>query len=200
MTEAATSVEFWFDPGCPHTWRTSRWLTDLEARGRVDVQWRLMSLTILNEGQDKPAEYWERRRQAQLALRALAAAQETAGSAAVASLYGALGRHRFEQDQAYSAEVVQKAVTETGLPEDVAAAVDDEKWDAPIRESHDDVQKRVGTATGSPVVALDGGRGYFGPVVVPTPTGDEADRLLDAVRLLSSVPSFSELKTSRQPA
>jgi 2-hydroxychromene-2-carboxylate isomerase len=200
MTGGAASAEFWFDPGCPHTWRTSRWLLDVASRGRVEVQWRLMNLTILNEGQDKPDEYWERRRQAQLALRALAAAQEAGGSAAVAKLYDALGRRRHEQGQGYSSEVVQEAVAEAGLTADVAAAADDEKWDEPIRKSHDEAQTRVGTATGSPVVALDGGRGYFGPVMVPTATGDEADRLFDAMRLLSSVPSFSELKTARAPS
>jgi membrane-associated PAP2 superfamily phosphatase len=28
----ATSVEFWFDPGCRFTWRTSRWLVDVAHR------------------------------------------------------------------------------------------------------------------------------------------------------------------------
>ena len=65
------TVEFWFDPGCPHTWRTSRWLSDVVGRRGVDVHWRLMSLTVLNEGRERPAEYWERRRQADRALRVL---------------------------------------------------------------------------------------------------------------------------------
>lgn len=195
-----TSAEFWFDPGCPHTWRTSRWLAEVASRGRVEVQWRLMSLTVLNEGQDKPAEYWERRRQAGLALRALAAAQADGGSTAVGTLYEALGRRRHDEGRAYSAEVVKAAVAEVGLPAEVAAAVDDDKWDARIRESHDEAQERVGTDSGSPIVAFDGGRAYFGPVVAPIPTGDEADRLFDALRLLSSVPSFSELKRARAPA
>ena len=124
MAEGATAAEFWFDPGCPHTWRTSRWLADVASRGHADVQWRLMSLTVLNEGQDKPADYWERRRQADLALRVLAAAQASGGTAAVGALYAALGRRRHDEGRAYSAEVVQEAVAEVGLPADVAAAVD----------------------------------------------------------------------------
>jgi 2-hydroxychromene-2-carboxylate isomerase len=199
LTEAATPVEFWFDPGCAYTWRTSRWLADLAGRGRAEVQWRLMSLTLLNEGQDKPEEYWERRRQAQLALRALAAAQEVGGSVAVGRLYSALGGRRHGEGRAYTAEVVREAVAEAGLPPDVVAAVDDETWDARIRESHQEAQERVGTPTGSPVVAVDGGRGFFGPVVVPPPLGDAGDRLFGALRLLSSVPEFSELKSARAP-
>jgi len=36
-------------------------------------------------------------------------------------------------------------------------------------------------------------------VVVPIPQGDHADRLLEALRLLSTVPQFSELKRVRNP-
>jgi hypothetical protein len=36
-------------------------------------------------------------------------------------------------------------------------------------------------------------------VVVPAPTGDDADRLFDALLLLSAVSEFSEIKTSRSP-
>lgn len=85
------------------------------------------------------------------------------------------------------------------MPAELAAAADEEKWDAAVRTSHDEAQQRVGTEAGSPIIALDGGRAYFGPVVVPPPTGDRADRLFDALRLLSSVPAFSELKRARAP-
>jgi hypothetical protein len=44
-----------------------------------------------------------------------------------------------------------------------------------------------------------GDKACSGPVVVPIPTGDEAMRLFEAVRLLAEVPSFSKLKTSRNP-
>lgn len=32
------AVEFWFDPGCPFTWRTSRWLLDVATRRGLDVR------------------------------------------------------------------------------------------------------------------------------------------------------------------
>jgi hypothetical protein len=49
-------------------------------------------------------------------------------------------------------------------------------------------------------VALGDGPGFFGPIVTEAPTGEAADRLYDAVRLLSSVAEFSELKRARRPA
>jgi hypothetical protein len=127
----------------------------------------------------------------------LAAANEAGGTEAVARLYGSLGSRRHEQGQEYDDELLRACVTEAGLPAEVAAAAHEEKWDGVIRASHDEAQRRVGTESGSPVIALDGGRGYFGPVVVPSPSGAEADRLFEALRLLASVPAFSELKTGR---
>jgi hypothetical protein len=49
------------------------------------------------------------------------------------------------------------------------------------------------------VTAIGDGPGFFGPVLVPIPEGEDADRLFEAMRLLSEVPQFSELKRSRKP-
>jgi 2-hydroxychromene-2-carboxylate isomerase len=197
MTTAQTTVDFWFDPCCPFTWRTSRWLTDVAERAELPVHWRLMSLAVLNEGQEVPEQHQEVRRQAWRALRVLAAAQQAGGPEAVGRLYTALGRRQHEQGQAYDDDVLGEAVAEAGLAAHLAKAADDESWDATIRASHEEGQRRVGTALGSPILALDGARGYFGPIVVPPPHGAEADRLFEAIRLLSSIAGFSELKTAR---
>jgi 2-hydroxychromene-2-carboxylate isomerase len=194
-----TVVDFWFDPGCPFTWRTSRWLVDVASRRAIDLRWHLMSLSVLNEGQDKPPGYWERRHDADRALRVLAASEKSGGVEAVGALYSVLGNDKHEQDQTFDDRTLLAAVQGVGLPPEVAAAADDGQWDAVIRASHDVAQRSVGTDAGSPVVALDGGRGFFGPVVVPAPMGDDADRLFDALLLLSSVSEFSEIKTSRSP-
>src|SRR5437762_2407587 len=71
--------------------------------------------------------------------------------------------------------------------------------DPAVRASHDEGQARVGTESGSPVTAIDDHPGFFGPVVVPVPEPDTADRLFEALRLLSGVPQFSELKRARNP-
>jgi hypothetical protein len=73
----------------------------------------------------------------------------------------------------------------------------DTSHDAAIRASHEEGQQRAGTESGSPVTAYDGGPGYFGPVVAPTPTGQAARDLLTALVALSRVGEFSELKRAR---
>ena len=52
-----TPVDFFFDPTCPYTWRTSRWIAGVAEAGAASVTWRLMSLAVLNEGKELPAEF-----------------------------------------------------------------------------------------------------------------------------------------------
>jgi 2-hydroxychromene-2-carboxylate isomerase len=193
----SVAVEFWFDPTCPFTWRTSRWARELERAGAVTVEWKVMSLGILNEGREIPEQYREGMVRGARFLRALVAAGERGGSDAVGRLYDALGTRLHEKGEGLADDVLIRSVEEVGLDGAVADAAEDEKRDAAVRASHDEAQRRVGTETGSPVTAYDGGPAFFGPVVVPAPAGEDATTLLTAMTSLSKVSAFSELKRSR---
>jgi predicted DsbA family dithiol-disulfide isomerase len=193
-------VEMWFDPTCPFTWRTSRWLRELERAGAVSVEWKLMSLGILNEGRDVPERHREGFVRGARFLRALVAAGERGGPEAVGRLYDALGSRLHEQDEGLADDVLIRSVEEVGLDGAVADAAEDEALDRAVRASHDEAQRRVGTETGSPVTAYDAGPAFFGPVVNPVPTGEEAVTLLTAMSSLSKVSAFSEVKRSRNPS
>jgi hypothetical protein len=151
---------------------------------------------------DKP-DVPERRRQAWDralgALRVLAAAEESAGQGGVDRLYTALGQRVHDVDDEFTPEVIAASLADAKLPAELAGAFGDAGYDAKLRESLAASQARVGAESGSPVTALDEGPGFFGPVVVPVPRGEDGDRLFEALRLLSSVPQFSELKRSRNP-
>jgi 2-hydroxychromene-2-carboxylate isomerase len=193
------AVEFWFDPSCPFTWRTSRWARDLEQAGLATVEWKVMSLGILNEGKEIPEQYREGMVRGARFLRALTAAAEQGGPDAVGRLYDALGTRLHDRDEGLADDVLLRSVEEVGLPGSVADAADDEGRDAAVRASHEEGQRRVGTESGSPITAYDGGPAFFGPVVVPAPAGDEAETLLTAMASLSKVSAFSEIKRSRNP-
>ncbi|MFL6128755.1 MAG: DsbA family protein [Mycobacteriales bacterium] len=191
------TVTIWFDPSCPFTWRTGRWLRSVAAARGEHVRWRLMSLAVLNAGRDVPAQYQEPMRQAQLASRVLAATEAQHGSEGLDAAYTALGRRVHERGHPLDRGTVEAALGEAGLPGALLAAYDDEQQDATVRASHQESQQRVGEEAGSPVVAVGDGPGFFGPILSDVPSGEAADRLYDAVRLLSAVPGFSELKRSR---
>jgi 2-hydroxychromene-2-carboxylate isomerase len=191
------TVTFWFDPSCPFTWRTARWLRATAAARGEAVRWRLMSLGVLNAGKDVPEQYREPMRQAQLVLRVLAATEAQHGSHGLDAVYTALGTRVHEQEQPLDRATVEAALGEAGLPGALLAAYDDEEQDAAVRASHDEAQRRVGQEAGSPVVAVGAGPGFFGPIVTTVPTGPAADRLYEALRLVSEVDGFSELKRAR---
>jgi len=193
------AITFYFDPMCPFTWRTSRWVKDVAGRAGEPITWKFLSLAVLNEGKDIPEQYRSSHAFGRKAHRVLAAVDQKYGQDAVDRLYSALGRRLHYEGAGHDAETLAAAIGEAELAPDVVEAAEDGSLDAVVRASHDEAQDRVGTETGSPVTALDDGPGFFGPVVVPVPEGADADRLFEALRLLSAVPQFSELKRERNP-
>jgi hypothetical protein len=46
---AAADLDFFWDPVCPWAWITSRWVVDVQEQRSYGVDWRFISLWILNE-------------------------------------------------------------------------------------------------------------------------------------------------------
>jgi 2-hydroxychromene-2-carboxylate isomerase len=193
MTEPRT-VDFWFDPVCPYTWLTSRWLVEVGRVRPVAVRWRVMSLAVLNEHRDDDPEgdwgdyLWA-------SVRVCAAAEQRHGPQALGALFTAMGT-RFHLHGDWGNLV--GAVTDAGLAPELAEAAWSTAYDGVVRASHAEAVALVGPDVGTPVLAVTGadGRrtGFFGPVVSPAPTGAAAGRLWDGYLLLAGVPGFHELK------
>jgi 2-hydroxychromene-2-carboxylate isomerase len=192
-------VTFWFDPSCPFTWRTSRWLLAVtQARG-LTIDWRLMSLAILNADKPVPDRFRVKQEGGRRAARLLVAVDEKYDTEAVERLYTEIGTRVHDDGRDLDDRVMNEALEDAGLPGHLITAIDDDQMDEFLVESHYEGQDRAGTELGSPILAIGDGPGFFGPVVVPIPEGESAEKLFDAVRLLSAVPEFSELKTARNP-
>lgn len=193
----AHDVTFFFDPTCPFTWRTSRWLRGVtQPRGHT-IDWRLMSLKMLNEGKDLPEQWRDSLARSIRAVRVLHATLDRHGGDALDRLYTEFGTRLHYEHADLDDALIATALQAAGLPGELAGAADDEGLDEAIRTSHEEGQARVGQESGSPILAIGDGPGFFGPVVVPPPEGEAAEKLYDAVRLLSAVPEFSELKRAR---
>ena len=50
-------IEFFWDPVCPFAWITSRWITKVAAQTGYTVDWRLISLRLLNKHKDYATEF-----------------------------------------------------------------------------------------------------------------------------------------------
>jgi 2-hydroxychromene-2-carboxylate isomerase len=200
MTDAdpAGNVDFWFDPGCPFTWATSTWVREAASVRGAAVNWRVMSLAVLNEDKPIPERYREAMASSWRPVRVLAAAAAS-GPDAVGRLYEAIGRRVHVDGRRVDDQLLVEALEEAGLPRQLLDAADDPGVDALVRESHQRGQDEVGTESGSPITSFGGGPAFFGPVVAPAPTGGAALDLWDAMVAIGRVPELSELKRARQP-
>ncbi|MGF6831902.1 2-hydroxychromene-2-carboxylate isomerase [Paenarthrobacter sp. TE4293] len=194
--ETVNKADFWFDPVCPFAWITSRWIGEVEAVRGIRTEWHVMSLSVLNEGRDLPADYRAMMDDSWGPVRVIIAAQELHGSSYVKPLYDAMGEQIHHEGNKDRSSVIQKALAEVGLPAELARFAHSDEYDAALRSSHEAGISLVGQDVGTPVVAVNG-TAFFGPVLTRIPRGEEAGKMWDATVTLAGYPHFFELKRSR---
>ncbi|HYN93164.1 MAG TPA: DsbA family protein [Pilimelia sp.] len=189
---------FYFDPSCPWTWRTSRWLVAAASQRNVTVRWRPFSIGILNEGRELPAKYAKPMAAAARALRLVAALAEAGRDEDAGRFYAELGARTHDAGAELTDAAVGEAAEAAGVA-DAAGALDDAGWDAAVRRSHDTAFGSAGPDVGSPVLALDGAaRALHGPIIAEVPPAQEAAALWDAVVPLLRSETFFEVKRGRR--
>ena len=189
-------VSMWFDPACPWAWMTSRWLMEVEKVRDIEVTWRVMSLSVLNEKRDLPNDYRKFLDASWGPVRVLIAAQEQYGDKVLKPLYDAMGTRIHHQRMRNRDTIIAESLAEVGLPAELAKAGNQKKYDRALRRSHREGIDLVGTDVGTPVIAF-GDIAFFGPVVTPAPKGEAAGRLWDGCVLVAGTPGFYEIKRTR---
>ncbi len=204
-------VEFFFDPVCPFCWVTSRWMCNVAEQRSVSVEWRPLSLRLLNESigyDDRPPGYPEAHQRGLEMLRVVDAARGKHGNEPIGDLYTAMGEEVWHQPAPEEA-TFEAVLAETGRERDLAAvlarvglepeladAAHDVGRDEDLRAETQRAVDRAGGEVGTPILSFSppDGPAFFGPVIDTPPDGEDALRLWDATTTLAQWPSFAELK------
>jgi hypothetical protein len=209
---ADADLHLYFDPVCPFCWLTSKWVRMVSARRQYRVDWRFISLRLVNAHVDYavhfPPEYEAGHTAGLRLLRVAARTRAEHGSEAVGRLYEVLGTRIFDAEfvpdtaQDHGARgtrpFVAPVLAAAGLPVELADALDDPTWDAVVQAETDEALALTGKDVGTPILhfAPPDGAAFFGPVISRLPGEDEAEELWEHVVALARFPGFAELKRS----
>ena len=215
MASSNADIEFFFDPVCPFAWITSRWIEKVVAQSDYSVEWRFISLRLINKAKDYATEFpkgYEHGHTAGLRmLRTAAAVRDELGYEPLGALYTAYGDSYFgvEKSQGEAArtslgsiEAITACLETADLDTKYAAAADDTSWDQLLDDETELALSRTGRDVGTPIITFQppDGLSFFGPVISRVPADEDALPLWDAVTTLARFPGFAEMKRSMREA
>ncbi len=199
-------VEFFWDPVCPWAWLTSRWVAEVAMQRSLRVDWRFISLRILNKDKDYgtqfPDGYPAAHGTGLKLLRVSAAIREAEGRDRMGALYTQFGgdihvrERRAEMIDGFQAGF-PGYLRSVGIEEKYVHEANNEAWDTLLEAETNTALERTGKDVGTPIISFTRNgetTSFFGPVISRVPRGAEALRLWDAVWEVATFPGLAELK------
>jgi len=189
-------------------------VVDVQEQRSYTVDWRFISLWILNEENTQEWYTPEYRAGHYLGHRALRIADEIRATLghddpdAVGRWYTALGEavhrdQRRDEARADNRAFLAAVLADAGFEASLIEHGDDESHDAYIRSETELALSRTGPDVGTPILTFRPGSdregSFFGPVISKAPKGTEASELWDAVEKLATS-GVAELKRSNRAA
>lgn len=195
------NIEFYFDPSCPFSWITSRWIHVASGERDINVSWKPFSLALKNEELESgDSPHRKSHVGAHRLLRVMLAAHEQ-HDASLANLYTVAGLKRHVLGEEVNDEFINAVLDDQNLSGELIAAADDDRYDTKLQSLIDDAVSIGGKDIGVPFIVFENEsgakQGFFGPVLQTLPGKEESLDLWDGLAKLATNSSFYELKRSR---
>ncbi len=179
---------------------TARWVVDEVAPVRdLTVEWEPISLLLKNRPTPGTDQFVSSVRTHNL-LRVMESVRRDYGNEGVFRSYWSFATVIHHDRRLFDFDV-GGVLAGCGLDPAHAEAFDDDAWDTEIRQRMDVGLGLVGQDVGTPIIAMEDGRGgrvgIFGPVITSVPPREQSLRLWDIVVEATRTPSFWELKRTR---
>lgn len=184
-------------------------MVDVQQQRSYEVDWRFISLWILNEeqqGEWYTPEYRAGHYLGHKGLRIANAIRLQEDGEAVGAWYTALGEalhlnNRRDEARADNESFLEAVLDDAGFSAAYLSDADDESHDEYIRAETELALSRTGKDVGAPILTFRPGSdregSFFGPVISKAPKGEEAKDLWDAVEKLATS-GVAELKRSNR--
>jgi 2-hydroxychromene-2-carboxylate isomerase len=207
MSQDPIKLEFFFDPICPWAYLTSRWILEVRKELPLEIQWRFISLAIVNRDKynNDPhltQHHKELHEKSLGLLRAAAFVRNKNGNLAVENYYSAVGHliHVDKQPNPLTPELYKLIDDSSLLPEidQLTAATTDTSLDEIFQRETEIALARAGNDVGTPIITYDAPDGptFFGPVISKRFKGSQAVELFKTIYKLATTDGFHELKQS----
>ena len=198
-------IDFFFDPVCPWAWITSRWVNEVARLRSLEVNWRFISLSMVNSTRDYENEFPPGHNEIHTLglnlLRIAGAVRDEAGNDAVGRFYTDVGTSihvEKRREEFIDPDKVADFLSSAGYRSGLIEQMTDPSRDRIIEEETRLALDRAGRDIGTPVItfAPPAGPSFFGPVISRIPRGEDALALWEAIEHLALFPGFAELKRS----
>jgi hypothetical protein len=186
-------------------------VVDVQQQRSYEVDWRFISLWILNEENTQEwytPEYRAGHHLGHKGLRIANAIRLQEDGAAVGAWYTALGQAlhtdgRRDEARADNDAFLEAILDEAGFSAAYLSDADDESHDEYLRAETELALSRTGKDVGTPILTFRPGSdkegSFFGPVISKAPKGVEASELWDVIEKLATS-GVAELKRSLRAA
>ena len=210
----AADLDFFFDPVCPWAWITSRWVANVSEQRDYEVDWRFISLWMLNENNTQEWYTPQYRAGHYLGQQGL----RIADAIRLGERRSGCGRSVVHRDRRRRCTSVASAkrlaatrwrgtagcCRRTGSTRPTSTPPTTSRTTSTSAPTPRWRLSRTGKDVGTPILTFhpgaDNEASFFGPVISKAPRGAEAVELWDAVEKLATMSGMAELKRSNRVA